>query len=193
MEQTIIGLSETAEKIADTIKSAMNKSLTNVTFLSIKGYKNEKGEVSDYLINIGTNYITQKEKDIKFLKELDVTSMQWNCPMKDIVTAQLKLIENFQNPNPVKSKAQIDAYAKINDALKIHTDTLELYVFGSKVRKTIREEVDYGEDTRKPLTKAQDEIKALLKHTKYRQFKFKLDGMRMKTNGEELVFEKPTE
>jgi alanyl-tRNA synthetase len=38
---------------------------------------------------------------------------------------------------------------------------LELYVFGSKVKKTIREAVDYGEDTRKPLTKAQDEIKQL--------------------------------
>jgi len=188
--ETIIGLTEQAEAIADTIKSAMNKSLTNVTFCSIKNYINDKGEKSDYLINIGVNYQTQKEKDIKFLTELDVFSMNWNCPIDDIVKAQIKLVENFQNPNPVQSQAQKDAYIVINHALKVHADTLELYVFGSKVRKTIREAVDYGEDKRQPLTKAQDELKALLKHTKYRLFKFKLNGMKMRTNGEELSFDK---
>lgn len=186
---TIIGLSNQAEAIADTIKTAMNKSLTNVTFLSIKGYVNDKGEKSDYLINIGVNYKTQKDKDIEFLKTFDVFSRQWNCPMTDIVTAYSKLLQNFQIPNEIQSEAQTEAYIKINDALKVHTDTLELYVYGYKVRKTIREAVDYGEDRRKPLTKAQDEIKQLLKHTKYRQFKFKLNGMSIKTNGNELIFE----
>jgi hypothetical protein len=68
---------------------------------------------------------------------------------------------------------------------------LELYVFGSKVKKTIVEAVEYGADTRKPLTKAKDELRKLMKSTKYRQFKFKLNGMSMRTNGEELLFEKP--
>ena len=72
----------------------------------------------------------------------------------------------------------------------MHTDTLELYVFGSKVKKTIVEAVDYGADTRSAKTKAKDEIRKLMKSAKYRQFKFKLNGMKMKTNGEELIFEK---
>lgn len=189
--ETIIGLSNQAQTIADTIKSALNKSLTNVTFCSVKGYVNDKGEKSDYLINIGVNYKTQKEKDIEFLKNLDVTTMEWNCPMVDIIVAKTKLLESYINPSPARSQAQKDAYIHINEALKLHADTLELYVFGSKVKKTIREAVDYGEDTRKPLTKAQDEIKQLLKHTKYRQFKFKLNGMSMKLSGNEIAFEKP--
>ena len=186
---TIIGLSNQAEAIAETIKSALNKSLTNVTFCSIKGYVNDEGEKSDYLINIGVNYQTAKQKDIKFLTELDVTTMEWNCPMVDIIKAQTELLNSLIKPSQARSQAQKEAYIHINEALKLHADTLELYVFGSKERKKIREAVDYGEDTRKPLTKAKDELKALLRHSKYRQFKFKLNGMSMKTNGEELIFE----
>jgi hypothetical protein len=188
--EAIIGLSNQAEVIADTIKSALNKSLTNVTFCSVKGYVNDKGELADYLINIGVNYQTAKQKDIKFLTELDVTTMEWNCPMVDILVAKTELLESLINPSATRSQAQKDAYIHINEALKLHTDTLELYVFGSKVKKTIVEAVDYGEDKRSAKTKAKDEIRQKMKSTKYRQFKFKLNGMRMRTNGEELVFEK---
>lgn len=189
--EVIIGLNETAEKIADTIKSALNKSITNVTFCSVKNYENEKGEVSDYLINIGVNYQTAKQKDIKFLSELDVTTMQWQSAMVDVIKAKAELLESLINPSEKRSQAQKDAYIHINEALKVHTETFELYVFGSKVKKTVKEAIDYGADTRSAKTKAKDEIRQLMKSTKYRQFKFKLNGMRMKTNGEELVFEKP--
>jgi hypothetical protein len=188
--ETIIGLSNQAETIAETIKSALNKSLTNVTFCSVKGYVNDEGEKADYLINIGVNYQTAKQKDIKFLTELDITTMEWNCPKIDILKAQTELLNSLINPSQARSQAQKDAYIHINEALKLHADTLELYVFGSKVKKTIVEAVEYGEDTRKPLTKAKDELRKLMKSTKYRQFKFKLNGMSMRTNGEELVFEK---
>jgi len=186
---TIIGLSNQAEVIADTIKSALNKSLTNVTFCSVKGYVNDEGEKADYLINIGVNYQTAKQKDIKFLTELDITTREWNCPKIDILKAQTELLNSLINPSQARSQAQKDAYIHINEALKLHADTLELYVFGSKVKKTIVEAVEYGEDTRKPLTKAKDELRMLMKSTKYRQFKFKLNGMSMRTNGEELQFE----
>lgn len=189
MEQTI-KVSDKAEQIADVIKTALNKSLTNVTFCSVKNYTNEEGEVADYLINIGVNYQTAKQKDIKFLNELDVTTMEWNCPMVDIIKAKQELITSLEKPNEVRSQAQKDAYIHINEAIKVHTDTLELFVFGSKVKKTIVESVDYGADTRKPLTKAKDELRKLMKSTKYRQFKFKLNGMSVKTNGEEMIFEK---
>ena len=191
MEQTIIGLSQTAEQIAKTIKTALNKSITNVTFCSVKGYENEKGEISDYLINIGVNYETAKQKDIKFLKELDVTTMEWESPMVEVIKAKTELLESLINPSRKRSEAQKEAYIHINEALKLHTDTLELYVFGSKVKKKVIEAVDYGADTRSAKTKAKDEIRQLMKSTKYRQFKFKLNGMSLKTNGEQLVFEKP--
>ena len=53
---TITALTSQAEAIAETIKSAMNKSLTNVSFCSVKNYVNDEGEKSNYLINIGVNY-----------------------------------------------------------------------------------------------------------------------------------------
>jgi len=189
MSNNIIALTSQAETIADTIKSAMNKSLTNVTFCSVKNYVNDEGEKSNYLINIGVNYQTAKQKDIKFLTELDITTREWNCPKIDILKAQTELLNGLINPSQTRSQAQKDAYIHINEALKVHTETLELFVFGSKVKKTIVEAVDYGADTRKPLTKAKDELRKLMKSTQYRQFKFKLNGMSMRTNGEELQFE----
>jgi hypothetical protein len=189
MSNNIIALTSQAETIADTIKSAMNKSLTNVTFCSVKNYVNDEGEKSNYLINIGVNYQTAKQKDIKFLTELDITTREWNCPKIDILKAQTELLNSLISPSQTRSQAQKDAYIHINEALKVHTETLELFVFGSKVKKTIVEAVDYGADTRKPLTKAKDELRKLMKSTQYRQFKFKLNGMSMRTNGEELQFE----
>jgi predicted transcriptional regulator len=190
MQNSINALTSQAEAIADTIKSAMNKSITNVTFCSVKGYVNDKGELADYLINIGVNYQTAKQKDIKFLSELDVTTMQWNCPMVDILVAKTELLESLISPSKARSEGQKEAYIHINEALKVHVDSFELYVFGSKVKKNVIEAVDYGEDKRSAKTKAKDEIRQMMKSTKYRQFKFKLNGMRMRTNGEELVFEK---
>lgn len=190
--ETIIAQTEVAEAIAEKIETALNKSLTNVTFCSVKDYVNDKGELSDYLINIGVNYQTAKQKDIKFLSELDVTTMEWKSPMVEIIKAKTELLESLINPNKARSEGQKEAYIVINDGLKIHKETAELYVFGMKVRKTIKEAVDYGADTRSAKTKAKDEIRQLLKSAKYRMFKFKLNGMKMRLSGEELVFEKPS-
>ena len=57
-----------------------------------------------------------------------------------------------------------------------------------KVSKRVIEKGEYKEDTRKELTKAQDEIKELLKSTKYRQFEIG-SSLQYKIKGDTIIFE----
>lgn len=187
MQQTI-QISSEALKVITLIQKALTKSPTGVSFCSIKNYTNQEGEVSDYLFNIGVSYTKAKEKDLEFLKNLDITNMQWQSAMVDIIKANGELIRSLEAPTKEK-----DIYTFITNGLKVHNDTGLIYVFGMKVSKKVKEAIDYGEDTRRPLTKAKDEIRKLMKTTKYRQFILNLNGMSVKVSGEEIIFEKPTE
>ena len=42
--------------------------ITTPTFVSIRRYRNKQGELSNYLINCGTNYQNAKEADLAFLQ-----------------------------------------------------------------------------------------------------------------------------
>lgn len=188
MQQTI-QISDKATEVIALIKKALINTPTGVSFCSIKNYVNQEGEKSDYVFNIGVSYENAKKKDIEFLNNLDVTTMEWQSAMVDIIKAKQELISSLEAPSNARSEAQKDAYTHINGGLKVHNESGVLYVFGMKVSKKVKEAVDYGADTRKPLTKAKDEIRKLMKSAKYRQFTFTLSGMSIKASGEELIFE----
>ena len=63
METTI---STKALQVIKAVKEATSKSITGVSFVSVKNYTNSKGEVSNNLINIGIKYESAKKKDIAF-------------------------------------------------------------------------------------------------------------------------------
>jgi hypothetical protein len=69
----------------------------------------------------------------------------------------------------------------------MHRETNEVYVFGMQIKKTVLEEGEYKEDTRKPLTRAKDEIRKQLRSTKYRQFKIDR-AEQFKVKGDTIVF-----
>lgn len=189
MQQTI-QISAEAIKVIANVQNALSKTPNGVSFCSVKNYTNQEGEVSDYVFNIGVSYEKAKEKDIEFLNKLDVTTMQWQSAMVDIIKAKEQLITSLESPNKERSEGQKEAYTYINNGIKIHNVTGEVYVFGMKVSKKVKEAIDYGADTRKPLTKAKDELRKLMKSTKYRQFIFQSNGMIIKASGEEITFEK---
>lgn len=192
-----IQVSSKAAEVINLVEKALEKTPTGVSFCSIKNYKNEKGEVSDYVFNIGVSYEKAKQKDIKFLNDLDVTTMQWQSSMVDIIKAKQELISSLDKPDAIRSKAQKDAYFHLSfnedkqSALKVHCETGVLYVFGMKVSKKVIKAIEYKEAKSSPLTIAKNELRKLMKSTKYRQFTFSLDGMSIKASGEEITFEQP--
>jgi hypothetical protein len=62
-----------ALQVITNVKQATDKSITGVSFVSIRNYTNKQGETSNNLINVGASYEKAKQKDIEMLENLDAT------------------------------------------------------------------------------------------------------------------------
>ena len=172
---------ENSMKVISIVSKALNSTPNGVSFFSIKGYTNAQGEQSNRVINIGNSLKNAKAKDVEYLKNLDVKTLNSDMDVELLEEARVALLEALVNPSQKsknQSKAQVQAYTNINDAVKYHNETKALYVFGfiqkdenGNTKKTILKQGEYKADTRKPLTKAKDLIRKGMKSTKYRLFK----------------------
>jgi hypothetical protein len=191
METKVIVANQSAVEVIRLIKGAIAKTPTGVSFFSVRYYENKEGEVSHYSINMGAKYANAVAKDIEFLKEFDPTTRSWKSSMIDIVKAQSELLNAFVNPNKTRSQAQTDAYEQIiGNALKVHKETGAVYVYGYLKSKRVLIPTEYEKTDSAALTVAKNEIRKLLKTSKFRMFK--LDQLaELRTNGKSLLVEYP--
>jgi len=166
----VLVVSSKAAKVINMIRSAIAKSPTGVSFFSIKKYANRHGEVSNQLINIGVNYQNQVEKDIDFLRNLDITKHQWKSSSVEIEKARVELIESFLRPSKSRSDGQKNAYTIITDGIKVHNETGKLYIYGYRVSKTVLEEGSYPIVNHSVSTLAKNELRKHLKTNNFVNF-----------------------
>lgn len=189
-------LSPKAEQIKKLVAKAIAGSPTGVSFFKINKYTNkETGAVKNYLINLGINYEKSKLQDIEFLRNLDVTTLKDVKSSKvELEKAKTALILSLEKPHTGMSNGQKDAYTQLPvKGLKIHNVNEKLYVYGYIIKSELAKDeqgniINEGEkkaDTRKPETKVKDELRALLKTSKFVQFALE-NGHELKTNGETL-------
>lgn len=182
MEQTI-GISAPALKVIALVKNAINNSITGVSFFSIRNYTNLNGEISNQLINVGINYETSKKQDIELLRNLNILDIFTQNSKLEIEKARTELILSFEKPNANQSQAQRDAYTHICSGVKVHNETGKMYIFGYSVGKTVIKE---GVPTKnKGVMSAKDELRKLLKTSKYRQFSIEV-GNTLRANGDTI-------
>jgi hypothetical protein len=163
------------------------REITGVSFVSVT-YINQQNEKHQTLFNVGVDYQRAKQRDIEFLSQLDVTTMNSNLDNELLETARIALLESFIRPSATRSEGIANAYTHLGNGLKIHNETQTVYVYGMKVHKRVIEEGNYQEDTRGELTKAKDAIRSLLKSTQYRQFKIE-SSLQYKISGDTIIFE----
>jgi hypothetical protein len=186
METTKIAISQKAMLVIALITNAVSNSITGVSFVRMKNYRNQLGELSDVTINVGISYANAVKKDIEFLTNINLSEYVWNSPIALIEEARKTLIEAFINPNENRSKGQTDAYSIIFDGVKVHNETGLLYVYGTKVgEKVIKEQGEKKVVKSAPITIAKDELRKLLKTNKYRQYAVEV-GNTISANGESL-------
>lgn len=180
-------------QILKVVSKALKSTPTGVTFFGVNNYTNQQGEVSNFVINIGASYGNAKKKDIKYLENLDVNTLETDIDKTILETARVELLKSLVTPNENRSNAQSDAYTKINDAVKIHNETNAIYIFGTRVKKTVLVEGNYSKKASNPrvLTIAKDFIRENLKTSKYRQFKIEAQPEQIKLSGasETLIVE----
>ena len=183
---TQTNLTEKAENAIRILKQAVNKSITGVSFVSIKNYTNQQGETSNYLFNLGINYDKAKQDDIKLLQDLDVTTLkEAKSSIIDLEKAKVELINAFIKPNENRSNGQQDAYTSIGNGIKVHNESGLLYVWGFQQNKTVLVKGTYKEVKSSDLTIAKNELRKLLKTGKFKQFSVAV-GNTIKANGTTL-------
>lgn len=169
----------------------LNKNLRNiagVSFVSVT-YVNQLNEKHQTTFNVGVDYQKAKEKDIEFLKQLDVSTLKSSLPDELLEEARVALLKNFQKPSKTRSEGIKNAYTHLGSGLKVHNESQKVFVYGMKISKKVIEKGIEKEDTRRELTKAKDAIRSLLKSTQYRQFeigrsfKYKVKGNTIYING----------
>jgi hypothetical protein len=175
-----------ALQVINSLSNALAKSPTGVSFVSIKGYTNSYGEVSNNLVNVGASLTSAKYSDIETLQSLDVTALNGDSILLE--KARVELINSFIAPNENRSNGQIDAYTIICKGVKVHNQSGEIYVYGLRKSKTTLVEGVYPQVNSKPLTLAKNTLRRELKSSKFTQYKLSSTSV-IKLNGEELSFE----
>lgn len=139
-------------------------------FVSVRGYANSQGEVSNYVLNLGSKYETARAKDIAKLKKR-LAEKDYRRPIE--LQAITEVLQGLENPNVNRSKGQTNAYETIAGfpMLRRHKETKELYVYGQKISKKVLVKGDYKADTRNPLTIEKDKVRKGLSTSKIRLMK----------------------
>jgi hypothetical protein len=178
-------ISPKALQVINLVKNAVSKSVTGVSFFSIKNYTNSSGETSNQLINVGINYEKSKQKDIEFLENINLSEYDFKSPIDLLQQAKAELIAAFIKPNENRSNGQIEAYTTIFSGVKVHNESGLLYIYGYGVSKTILIKGEYKEVKSRPLTIAKDELRKLLKTSHFRNFSLEI-GNEIKASGETI-------
>jgi hypothetical protein len=182
---TKIEISNKASQVIALLNKAIAKSKNGVTFLSISNYTNKNGEIANHLINLGAKYETAKQKDIEFLRNFNVTDLDFKSEYTKIETARTELLQSFLTPNENRSNGQIDAYTFISVGLKVHNETGLLYIYGLRANKTVLQKGTYKEVKSSELTIAKNEIRKHLKTGQFTQYAIEV-GNTIKCIGETL-------
>ena len=132
-----VSISNKALQVISTIKGATDKSVTGVSFVSIRNYTNQYGEVANYRLNVGASYEKAKAKDIEFLENLNVNDYQFKSDLTLIDEARKELIASFLKPSESRSEGQKNAYTQIVAGVKVHNETGILYIYGYRERKEV--------------------------------------------------------
>lgn len=166
------------------------------TFISVRNYTNKHGEVSNYLINLGTNYHNAQLTDLAMLQFVTEDAFDMSDELKPfakeaydaILSSARKNASEDMEDHTMMSITQREMYDTILPNIKIHKEKETLYLFGMLIRKTVITPGVYKTVNSRPLTKAKNVIRKELSTGKYRQLF--LEGIHnIKINGKELIIE----
>ena len=162
--------------------------IKGVSFASIKGYENSKGEIANHLINLGATLGNAKVKDLKEFKELnlknfyeikvtDKEKFSFELMQKAYINVYNSLVKigdklhdgtiKVQNK---RSKGQTDAYTVINSSVKVHNEFERLYVYALRIKKDVLVKGVYPKVNSRALTLAQNLLKKGMLHTKFTMY-----------------------
>jgi len=133
------------------LKTVFNKFNENKSaqFISFPEYRTGTGTLyGNLVINTNISQTNLNKANLGKLLAFDLSTFDFKGEPKDMETLKLahdELIQSAKNsllPSEKKNnraKAQIDAYLPVNNAVKIHKETLSIKIMGLKIAGTVLE------------------------------------------------------
>jgi len=196
---TNLPISLIASKVIENLETTLKNSPTGVSYIGIKGYTNSSGEVSNIRINVGIDYAAIKEKDLKYLTELDIrkinVSNSVSEPKRSEAISKLKeaheaLLKAQITPNVNMSNGQKNAYTKLVGLpqIKVHNTSGKIFITAKVVSKTILVKGNYKKVNSRSLTIAKNAIKEGMQASKLRQYNLSsMNGMNVNKKTLEFI------
>lgn len=158
------------------------ENLNGAKFVGIRNYTNKNGETANLSILVNFSTENAKRKDLNTLESLtpsdliDITIAN-ELPLETVEIALAELIISAKknltdDDKTVQSTAQTDAYIHLCNGVKMHKETMNVFVIGLVNSKTILVHGEYPATNKRIKTVCKDAIKkhCSLTMTKYRQY-----------------------
>jgi len=168
-----------------TIKNLLAKfeSIKKTSYAGISNYKNSKNEIANHNIIINASYENSVKKDITKLKnatlyDLKKIALNGDFKLDMVVFAVNKLLTSFENnlnkeTRSNQSKGQDLAYYHITKSIKLHLETMQLFIHAKEQSKKVLQKGTYKHVNSRELTLCQNAIRKYFNFDtiKYRNFK----------------------
>ena len=146
------------------------------TFLVLKGYRSESGELADYQIVFHMSYENALKRSIMQLSVFVPADELEAQAKEELVASYAKSLEKVQSELEVLGEVYdrvLDKDGHVVKGVKVHKDTGVLYLFGLAHQKVVREPGVYKQVNKRPLTVAKDKLRKGLPASRFRQFVIK--------------------
>jgi len=147
-------------------------SLKGASFCAVKNYHNNKGETSDYVINVAVNYGKMKERDIKILE-----STTFSEPFKEKIRKKMlaaAILNKNKKTATNQSISQREGYLNVSDGIRVNLKSGRLFIYGQIISKKINISIPEKIINSHPATIAKKQIEEELNLScpRFRQFAF---------------------
>jgi len=161
------------------------RNLNGAKFISVNNYLSvNTHEVSNYILNVNISIENAKKGDFERLMNCDNNDLKdislssgiaidiLTQSLAEMITSAEKNLSSDIKDRTAQSQAQTQAYVQLAPGVKLHTDTLEVHVFGQLIKK----ELVMSGDNYKPLPNSSDKTlgkKAITDHLNLRAGKYR--------------------
>jgi len=170
-------------KVGTEIPCAFNRVKAGSTFMVVKGYKNNHGEISDFNLVFHFSYRNAVKKALNIWRQHRSNSIIQEEAKTQLIASYLRSLDRGDHSKPMFSDhalstpyaRTVDVNGRVIDGVKYHVRNKELHLTGLLISKRVLSPGVYPVENKNALTIEKDKLIALTSLANYRQFKL-VDG-----------------
>lgn len=156
--------------------SELSKLRPSSTFLTLRGYRNERSEIGDYSVAFHISYENALKRSIETVSALDLKEPLEVQARFELIESWTKSLGNMASTPMEELDDNVYAHFKDDDGnyikgVKMHMASGALHLYGLVVHKKVLMPATYPTKNQRPLTIAKDKLRYLTPVGRFRQFK----------------------